>query len=84
MSYGRLKEKEQALSAEIDALIEQAKRCDREEVRPTRNEPAIEKRESQDGSRVYQGSAKVCAGCPLQSRCCQSAKGDARTIQYLN
>jgi transposase len=31
MSYGRLKEKEQALSAEIDALIEQASRCDREE-----------------------------------------------------
>lgn len=38
------------------------------------------KRESQDGSRVYQGSAKVCADCPLQSRCCQSAKGNARTI----
>ena len=37
-------------------------------------------RESQDGSRVYQGSSKVCAGCPLQSRCCQSAKGEARTI----
>ena len=31
MSYGRLKEKEEALSAEIDALIEQASRCDREE-----------------------------------------------------
>ena len=33
MSYGRLKEKEQALCAEIDALIEQAKRCDLEEDR---------------------------------------------------
>ncbi|MDO9048039.1 MAG: transposase [Methylobacter sp.] len=31
ISYGRLKEKEQALGAEIDALIEQANRCDREE-----------------------------------------------------
>jgi len=31
MSYGRLKEHEAALSAEIDALIEQAARCDQEE-----------------------------------------------------
>ena len=31
MSYGRLKEKEQALSAEIDELIEKANRCDQEE-----------------------------------------------------
>lgn len=31
MSHGRLKEKEQALSAEIDELIKKAKRCDREE-----------------------------------------------------
>ena len=38
------------------------------------------KRESQDGSRVYQGSSEVCADCPLHSRCCQSAKGEARTI----
>jgi transposase len=38
------------------------------------------KRESQNGSRVYQGSSEVCADCPLQSRCCQSAKGEARTI----
>jgi transposase len=38
------------------------------------------KRESQDGSRVYQGAATVCADCPLQSRCCQSTKGEARTI----
>ena len=33
MSYGRLKAREQALCAEIDALIEQAKRCDQEEDR---------------------------------------------------
>lgn len=31
MSYGRLKEREQALCAEIDDLIEKAKRCDQEE-----------------------------------------------------
>jgi len=31
MSYGRLKEKELALSNEIDALIEQAGRSDKEE-----------------------------------------------------
>ena len=37
-------------------------------------------RESQDGKRVYQGSSQVCADCPLHSRCCQSAKGEARTI----
>jgi transposase/IS5 family transposase len=37
-------------------------------------------RESKDGKRVYQGSAQVCADCALHSRCCQSAKGEARTI----
>ena len=37
-------------------------------------------RESKDGSRVYQGAADVCAECPLKSRCCQSEKGQARTI----
>lgn len=31
MSYDRLKEKEQALSAKIDGLIEAANRCDQEE-----------------------------------------------------
>ena len=36
--------------------------------------------ESQDGKRVYQGSAQVCADCPLHSRCCQSTKCEARTI----
>lgn len=38
------------------------------------------KRQGQDGSRVYQGASKVCAACPLQSRCCQSAKGEVRTL----
>jgi transposase len=41
-------------------------------------------RESQDGKRVYQGSSQVCADCPLHSRCCQSARGEARTITTDN
>ena len=36
--------------------------------------------ESKDGSRVYQGRAEVCGECPFKSRCCQSATGQARTI----
>jgi hypothetical protein len=42
------------------------------------------KRESQDGSRVYQGSSKVCAACPLHSRCCQSVIREARIISSDN
>jgi transposase len=42
------------------------------------------KHESQDGCRVYQGSSAVCADCPLQSRCCQSTKGEARTINTVD
>jgi transposase len=38
------------------------------------------KGESHDGRRVYQGSSEVYVECPLQSRCCQSAKGEAGTI----
>ena len=38
------------------------------------------KRETQDGRRVYQGDATVCEGCEFKSRCCQSSKGEARTI----
>jgi len=38
------------------------------------------KRENSDGSRIYQGAADVCNQCPLQTRCCQSSKGEARTI----
>ena len=37
-------------------------------------------RESQDGNRVYQGRDEVCAACVFHSRCCQSDKGHARTI----
>jgi len=33
-----------------------------------------------DGSQVYQGSPDVCASCSYQARCCQSKKGEARTI----
>ena len=36
--------------------------------------------ESKDGRRVYQGASEVCVDCPLQNRCCQSVKGEARTI----
>ena len=36
--------------------------------------------EAKDGSRVYQGSADVCAACPLKPRCCQSTTGQARTL----
>ena len=38
------------------------------------------KRESKDGTRIYQGAAEVCANCPYQSRCCQSKNGSARSI----
>lgn len=37
-------------------------------------------RESKDGRKFYQGSAKVCADCKYKNRCCQSTKGNARTI----
>jgi transposase len=37
-------------------------------------------RKSKEGVQVYQGSADVCAGCSYQSRCCESKKGEARTI----
>lgn len=37
-------------------------------------------RKSKEGEQVYQGSAEVCANCPYQARCCQSKKGEARTI----
>ena len=37
-------------------------------------------RKCKDGDQVYQGSAEVCAKCPYQSRCCESKKGEARTI----
>jgi transposase len=38
------------------------------------------KRESQDGTRIYQGEAGTCANCPYRDRCCQSKNGSARTI----
>lgn len=38
------------------------------------------KRESKDGTRIYQGDAQVCANCPYQRRCCLSKNGRARSI----
>lgn len=39
------------------------------------------KRETKEGTKIYQGNAEVCVACPYHSRCCQSRKGEARTIQ---
>jgi transposase len=36
--------------------------------------------ETKAGCRVYRGRDEVCAACPLNRRCCQSAQGHARTI----
>ena len=33
-----------------------------------------------DGSQTYQGDVEICNDCPYKSRCCQSTKGEARTI----
>ncbi len=33
-----------------------------------------------NGSRTYQGDVKKCNDCPYKNRCCQSNKGQARTI----
>ncbi|MFW5443366.1 MAG: IS1182 family transposase [Methylococcaceae bacterium] len=33
-----------------------------------------------DGSRTYQGDSEKCNECPYKNRCCQSKKGEARTI----
>ena len=38
------------------------------------------KRESKDGTRIYQGDAQSCANCEYQSRCCNSKNGKARSI----
>jgi transposase len=42
------------------------------------------KRESKDGTRIYQGKADACAECPYQRRCCQSKNGEPRTIRGDN
>lgn len=39
------------------------------------------KRQAKEGTKIYQGKADSCATCTYQSRCCQSSKGEARTIQ---
>ena len=38
-------------------------------------------RQGKDGSKTYQGDAEVCNACCYKSRCCQSTKGEARTIK---
>lgn len=34
-----------------------------------------------DGTKIYQATRKDCEQCPYQQRCCQSKKGEARTIR---
>jgi transposase len=36
--------------------------------------------QAKDGAKVYQGDIEICNRCVYQSRCCQSEKGKARTI----
>jgi transposase len=45
MSYGRLKEKEQQLAQEIESLIEQANRCDKEEEQAYKDKNGYELRD---------------------------------------
>lgn len=40
--------------------------------------------EGKDGSKTYQGNATTCDACPYKPRCCQSKKGEARTIKTDN
>ncbi len=41
----------------------------------------VMKRQAKDGTKIYQGDSGVCADCPYKNRCCQSGKGEARTIR---
>ncbi len=36
--------------------------------------------EGGEGAKTYQGSSETCDTCPYKPRCCQSKKGEARTI----
>lgn len=38
------------------------------------------KHKGRDGTKIYQASLLACSQCPYQSRCCQSKKGEPRTI----
>lgn len=38
-------------------------------------------REGKDGTKTYQGNSETCKACSYQPRCCQSTKGEARTIK---
>ena len=37
-------------------------------------------RETKEGTKTYQGRSEQCQACPYNARCCQSTKGEARTI----
>lgn len=39
------------------------------------------KTNGQDGTKIYRASMDVCSRCCYQDRCCQSRKGEARTIR---
>jgi len=41
-------------------------------------------REGKDGTKTYQGSSERCDVCPYKPRCCQSKKGEARSIKTDN
>lgn len=38
------------------------------------------KKHTKNGKKTYQGDAQTCAECPYYKRCCQSQKGEARTV----
>ncbi len=38
-------------------------------------------REGKDGTKTYQGNSATCDVCSYKPRCCQSTKGEARTIK---
>ncbi len=38
------------------------------------------KSSGRDGTKIYHASINKCSQCPYQKRCCQSKKGEARTI----
>lgn len=41
-------------------------------------------KQGKDGSRTYQGDIEICNACLYKGRCCQSNKGEARTIKTDN
>jgi len=41
----------------------------------------VVKRQGKDGTKTYQGDINICNACVYKSRCCESKKGEARTIR---